>query len=204
MSNAIFPTPRSTGTLPGITWNITRAPIFATKIQQAVGGQRIAAAFQPYPIYRWTLEYEFLRAYDSYTEWQTLIGFFNARKGSYDTFLFNDPSDNTVTDQLIGSGTGSLTTFQLLRTLGGFSEPIYNVNSVPVIKLNGVVQVSGYTISSSGLVTFSVAPANGVTVTWTGTYYWRCAFDQDSTEFGMFANNFWQNKKVSFKSTLGA
>ncbi len=204
MSSSIFPT------LPGITWNITRAPKFATKVQQSVGGQTIAAAFQPYPIWRWQLEFEFLRTYGAFTEWQTLAGFFNSLLGAWDTFLYHDPEDYTVTAQLIGTGTGSLTTFQLGRTLGGYLfEPIYNTdttNQTVKIYKNGVLQTvtTNYTISASGLVTFTSAPANGLAITWTGDFYWRCRMESDSTEFGMFAQHFWQAKQLSFLSVLGA
>lgn len=210
MSSAVFPA------LPGLTWNITRTPQFSTKIQQAVGGRRIAAAFQPYPIRKWTLEYEFLRAYtpvggSPFTEWQTLEGFFNARQGSFDTFLFDDPEDDTATAMIFGTGNGSQTAFQLGRTLGGFFEFVYNVygatfSGAPAIYNNAVLQTAGvdYNLSASGVVTFTSAPAGGHSLTWTGTFRWRCAFEQDATEFNMFAQHFWAAKSVSFLSVLGA
>lgn len=204
MSQQVFPS------LPGITWNITRAPKFATKLQQAVGGQTIAAAFQPYPIWRWTLEFEFLRTYGAFAEWDTLAGFFNGLLGGWDTFLYHDPEDFTVTAQQIGVGDGADTTFQLGRTLGGYLfEPIYNTdttNQTVKVYKNGVLQTLGvdYTISATALVTFTVAPGVGVSVTWTGDYYWRCRMETDSTEFGMFAQNFWKAKQLSFVSVLGA
>jgi uncharacterized protein (TIGR02217 family) len=210
MSNAIFPS------LLGQTWNITRAPRFATKIQQAVGGRRITAAFQPYPIYRWSLEFEFLRTYtpagaSAFTEWQQLIGFFNSRQGAFDSFLYSDPEDNTVlaaSPQLIGTGNASTTTFQLGRALNaGLFEPIYNVDAriaAPKIYLNGVLQGGGYTISATGLVTFGAAPGVGVSVSWSGQFYWRCQFETDDTEFAMIVSGFWKNPKLAFVSLIGA
>jgi uncharacterized protein (TIGR02217 family) len=208
MSSAIFPS------LPGLQWGIRKRPKFRTKIQQAVGGRELRAAFQPYPIWRWRLSYEFLRTYTAasgtpYTELQSLLGFFLARQGAFDTFLYSDPSDKTVTLQSIGTGTGALTTFQLARTYGGFTEPIYNVDATsaaPLIYKNGVLQTltTDYTISSTGLVTFVVAPANGLAITWTGSYYWRVRFDGDDTEFSQFVENFWENHDLSFISVLGA
>ena len=209
MSNALFPFPRSTGALPGISWDITRAPAFATKTQQVVGGNEYAIAFQPYPIWHWTLTYDFLRTYtpqggSPFTEWQTLVGFFTARQGSFDTFLFDDPEDDTATAQLVGTGDGSNKVFQLGRTLGLF-EPIYNVQGTPTpqVFLNGTLQVSGYTISG-GTLTFTAAPGAGVLVTWTGKFYWRCRFEQDTTQFGMLASGFWDAKSITIRSVLGA
>lgn len=206
MSNALFPFPRSTGPLPGITWNLTRRPMFATKVQQAVGGQTIAAAFQPYPIWRWQLEYQFLRTYTPYAEWDLLVDFFNSRQGAFDTFLLDDPEDDSVTTMQFGTGTGSATQFQLGRTLnGGLFEPIYNLNGAPSIFVNGVLKTAGvdYNIAA-GLVTFTVAPAAAAALTWTGQYYWRCRFEQDSQEFAMLAQNFWSAKQVALISVLGA
>lgn len=201
MSNAIFPS------LPGITWNITRRPTFATKVQQAVGGETIAAAFQPYPIWRWQLQFQFLRTYGAYVEWQTLVDFFNSRQGAFDTFLYDDPEDDSVTAMQFGTGDGATTAFQLGRTLnGGLFEPIYNTHGAPQIYKSAVLLTVGvdYTISASGLVTFTVAPAAAAPLTWTGQYYWRCRFESDSADFGMFAQHFWEAKQLSFVSVLGA
>lgn len=204
MSNAIFPA------LPGLTWNITRTPKFSTKVQQAVGGSSIAAAFQPYPIWQWQLEYEFLRTYSPFSEWQTLAGFFNARLGGWDTFLYQDPEDANVAGQLIGIGNGTTRTFQIGRSLaGGLFEPLYNFDLVTAplqFFLNGLLQSGTYSFANNttGIVTFNTAPPAGVAITWTGYYYWRCRFAQDTTQFGMFAQHFWLAQAVSFFSVLGA
>jgi uncharacterized protein (TIGR02217 family) len=218
MSNAIFPLPRSSGSLPGISWNITRAPQFATKVQKAVGGAVTTYAFQPYPIYRWTLEYEFLRSYtpaggSPFTEWQTLEEFFKARQGAYDSFLFTDPDDTTAAATLFGTGDGTTTAFQLGRalTVGGFFEPVYNVYGAayagsPQIYKNAVLQASpaDYSLSASGLVTFTSPPALGLALTWTGTYRWRTRFADDLATFELFANGFWRNRQVALVSVLGS
>jgi hypothetical protein len=88
-------------------------------------------------------------------------------------------------------------------------EPVFDVNFVPAIPqifVDGVLKTQGtdYTISSAGLVTFTVAPAAGAALTWSGSYYWRVRFDLDQTEFNNFLNQLWEAKKVTLVSVKAA
>lgn len=203
MSNSVFP---SLTTTPGLAWSVLRAPSFLTKKQTSVGNVELAASFTPYPRWTWTLRYNVLRQATIqsvlYAEFETLAGFFLSRRGGYDSFLYDDPSDDSVSDMAFGTGDGSTTQFRLFRTLGGFAEPIYNVNAITNIKVAGVP--TGAYSQSGGLITFSGAPANGAALTWTGSYYWRARFTQDESQFEEFASQFWRNQSVSFKSVLGS
>ena len=49
------------------------------------------------------------------------MGFFNARKGSFDNFLFDDPTDDTASSQNFGTGDGVTANFQLTSTYGNGS-----------------------------------------------------------------------------------
>ncbi len=124
MGNAVFPT------LPGLKIEIDKAPRFSTKIQSAVSGKELRAAFSASPIWTFGLSYEFLRADNAHRELQTLIGFFLSRRGSWDSFLYFDPDDHEVSNEKIGTGDGVTRTFQLARSLGGFSESVANVASI--------------------------------------------------------------------------
>jgi hypothetical protein len=66
-------------------------------------------------------------------ELQTLGGFFLARQGSYDSFLYSDPTDNTVTKQTFAAGDDVTTAFTLARAWGGFIEPIGACAGSPTI-----------------------------------------------------------------------
>jgi uncharacterized protein (TIGR02217 family) len=205
VSNAVLPV------LPGLAWDNTTAPHFATKIQTSVGMSEVRAAFSPYPVRHYMLVHNFLRQYtpaggSPFTEMNTLYGFYCSRQGSFDSFLYDDPADDTVTLQQFGTGDGATVAFQLNRTRGGFNEPVYNTHSTPLIYINGVLKSTpaDYTINSSGLVTFTAAPGNGLPVQWTGTYYWRCRFDDDAIDFTEFANLFWSLKKLAFRTVLNA
>ena len=196
MSNAVFPT------LPGLAWNVMRRPRWSTVAKQSVSGREFRAAQFSYPIWEYELSYEVLRGSSALPEVQQLIAFFNARSGSYDTFLYTDPDDKSVTAQQFGVGDGSNKVFQLVRAYGGYIEPVYDVNGAPSIYVNGALKTltTDYTISSTGLVTFVTAPGVSMPVTWTGNFYWRCRFLQDEAEFNQFLYQLWELKRLTFKT----
>jgi uncharacterized protein (TIGR02217 family) len=195
MSQAVFPT------LPGLKFGVRRSPTFSTNIKTSVSGREYRAANMAAPRYHYRLAFEFLRDQRAgLDELRTLVGFFNARQGAFDSFLFADPDDYSVTTESFGTGNGSATAFQLYRTWSGYSESIYNLNSAPQIRKAGVLQTltTHYTISSTGLVTFVTAPANGAALTWTGTFYRRVRFKQDALDVEKFMRDLWELKQLEF------
>lgn len=190
MSNAVFPS------FTGLKWGSIKAPIWRNAARETPSMREYRTRFALYPRYLYKLSYEVLREKDGFTELQQLIGFFNLRNASFDTFLFTDPDDNAVVLQGFGVGNASTVAFQLAKAYGGFTEPVYDVNGTPSIYLNGVLQSSGYSISASGLVTFTTAPGAGVIVAWTGSYYFRVRFKEDSTEFAQFLYKLWEARRV--------
>lgn len=195
MGNSVFPT------LAGLMWDYTRTPVWSTMEKKAVSGRAYRSANYSYPLYRVKLAFEVLRQYGSYTELANLAGFYNARSGGFDSFLWTDPDDNVVTAQSFGTGTGAATKFQLVRTFGGFVEPVFDPVGSPSIYVSGVLKTltTDYTISN-GLVTFVSAPANGAPLTWTGAYYRRMRFVPDSAEFVKFMNGLWALKSIEMES----
>jgi uncharacterized protein (TIGR02217 family) len=201
MSNAIYPV------LPGLTWDVVKTPIFNTVIKKAVSGRETRVAYMEAPMYNFKLVYEYLRDDMNvqvpsipYNHLKLLMGFFLARQGSFDSFLFEDPTDNLATSQQFGTGTGSKTTFQLARTFGGgtgFLEPVMNINGTPTITGGSVAS-----ISNSGLVTFSSAPGNGAVLLWTGNYYFRCRFDTDTTDFQQLLQDYWTHGGLTLYGSL--
>ena len=192
MSDAIFPA------LPGLTWNIQRTPVWSSINQRGVSLMETNVALASYPLYQITLTYAYLWSTAAKAQLQTLVGFFNARNGAADTFLYTMPDDSSVTAQQFGTGDGSTKGFQLVRTFGSFDEPVKDVNGTPSVYVGGVLKTAGtdYTLSATGKVTFTSAPANAAALTWTGSYYWRCRFMQDSTDFNKFLRDLYEAKKV--------
>jgi uncharacterized protein (TIGR02217 family) len=194
MSNAVYPS------LPGLTFPIERTPEWATDVQTSASGRDFTRTLYTAPRYRYKLSYEFLRDSVAAQEFRTLLGAFNARMGQWDTWLFSDPDDSSVTAQVFGTGNGSNKVFQLERVLGGFAEAVYDLNGAPSIYVGGVLKTAGtdYTISSTGLVTFTSAPAAAASLTWTGSYYWRCRFLSDTLDFRKMMAGFWELASVEF------
>lgn len=189
MSDAVYPV------LPGLMWPIKRTPLWKTTVKTTPSGRVWRRSHMRYPRYRRALQYEFLRSAAALAEYQTLFGFFNARSGGGDSFLFLDNDDSAVVAQAFGVGTGSATQWQLIRSLGGFAEPVHDLVAAPQIYADGVLLASGYTLAA-GLITFSAAPAPGVVLTWSGSYYWRCCFEADEMPFEQFVNQFWKTGEV--------
>lgn len=203
MSNAVFPA------LPGRQWDISKTAVWSSIVQTSVSGMELRGSYFQYPLWHWTLKYDFLRADRGFTEFQTLAGFFNARQGSFDSFLYDDPSDDLIADvppyMTFGTGDGATVAFQLGRALGGVFEPIYNLNGTAKVYVNGTLKTAGsdYTLSAAGLVTFAAAPTAAAVIAWSGAYYWRVRFAASTAEFVEFANNFWKLGKLEFQSVKG-
>jgi uncharacterized protein (TIGR02217 family) len=200
MSTQVFPT------LIGQGWSVTKAPQFATRIQRSVSGRELRTADMPYPVWNFALTFSYLPTAD----FNTLLAFFLARQGSFDTFLYSDPTDNSVWAGYFGTGTGSQTVYQLERAIAGggsgndFFEPVTAPNALGAIYLNGVVQSpSGYSVDpASGLVTFASPPAPGLSITADFSFFFRCRFADDTSEFENFMHQLWQLKKLQFVSVL--
>lgn len=217
MSTPVFPA------LAGQGWSVHKSPNFSTLIADHVSGREVRAQLWQNP--RWDFELVF-NALDGTTtgqygglgasSLQTLMGFFLQAGGSAQNFLLYDATDYTVTNQAFGSGDGTTTAFQLLRTIGGFSESIFSPVTTtttlyfpggatasavaPVIKKAGsVVSPSAYSISN-GLVTFTTAPASGAALQWTGFYGFLCRFADDKLDFEQFMANLWKADSVKLKS----
>ena len=205
MSTAILPV------LPGVSYPVSRSPVFASTVQQNISGKETRIALQSFPRWKWELSYNILRSSAALAEYQALVGFFNSRLGSFDTFLYLDADDHSVTGQAIGSGNGSTTVFQLVRAFGGFVEPMLAPNIAGTINvyLNGTLQspstytVNGWGTSNSngpGSIVFNTAPANGVAITADFSYYWPCRMSADTLATSLMMNQFYEVKKFAFTS----
>ena len=108
-------------------------------------------------------------------EMQELISFFRARRGAAVAFRFRDPFDhssNRMTDvsgsadQPLGEGDGERTSFELVKHYGE-SEARRITRPVPGsvrVSIDGIEQVGGWSLDSSGVVSFAEPPATGAIV----------------------------------------
>ena len=108
-----------------------------------------------------------------------VVAFFEARHGRLHGFRYKDWADYksallsqaiTATDQQIGTGTGSLQTFQLAKRYTSGGQTWVRTIAKPVagtvhVALGVVEQMSGWTVdTATGVITFTTAPAGGVIV----------------------------------------
>lgn len=201
MSSQIYPT------LPGIKMDVTFRPVWKTLIKEAVSGRECRTGYMAYPNWEYVISYDFLRSASALAELQTLVGFFNQMRGDYDTFLFAVPEDSSATQTTFGLGDGTTKDFQLVKTFGGFTEPVYNIKAspAPVIRVDGVTKATpaDYSINGTGMVSFVNAPAQSAVLDWTGQYYIRVRFKKGSAEFERFMYQLWQLKKVELRGVKG-
>jgi uncharacterized protein (TIGR02217 family) len=184
-----------------------KRPQWATTLKRAYSGREVRAQAYSYPRWEFTFGWEIVRTSSAYLELQTLYGFLGSRLGNQTPFYYQDPDDNAVTAQGFGTGTGAQTVFQLYRTVGSgtiynYLEPVLVLRNYPSIYVNGTLQTltTNYTIGNNGVITFVTAPANGAVLTWSGSYLFLCAFDDDNIDPRQEFSAYWSIGKLNFHS----
>ena len=214
MTLPIFP---SQTLLPGLGYNVKWSPVYFNQSQKTMNGTSVDISLSPYPLYNFELTFPFLRAAPTKLELQTLMGIYAMSSGSLGRFLFQNPDDFSVTHTSAGYGQttmvgdGTTNAFTIARSIGTLPyvaapDPIGQVITVSGVYLNGVLQGSGFTISTTvpGLngITFSTAPGAGVTIGLDMTYYYYCKFSDDTNTFEKFLDQIWQIQSLKFMSCL--
>lgn len=201
MSSNLFPT------LPGLTFPVKREVTYKTVKDEALSGRMSAIPLQQYAVRQWTLPFSCLRDNLTPSELRTLHGFFNSVRGRWDSWLYLDPLYNTVTAEPFGIGDGTSTAFQLIATFknpGGPGGPdiIQNFAGFPQIFDNGG-NPGPYSLGPTGIINFTSPPIAGHPLTWSGQFYYRCHFLDDSMELSELMSRIWESKKgVSFRQRL--
>lgn len=196
MGNAVFPT------FPGLKWGRKKTAVWSTGTQKSASGREFRTAYYTYPQWRFSLSFEVLRTKASVNELEKLAGFFNARKGSSESFLYEDPADNAVTDQPVGNTVQGVARYQLVRSMGGFIEPVSAVKERPAVKVGGTALAYGrdYTVTDKGVLVFNTPQPPGRPITWTGGFYFRVRFTSDTVDFENVLGSLWAAKKIEFTS----
>jgi uncharacterized protein (TIGR02217 family) len=192
-------------------------PSFRNVIQEAISGneQRFA---------QWTncrgvgnLSYGLLTSSDPLGDFRAILAMFRAHTGSMNPWRFRDWSDYTATDEIFGTGDGAKTSFQLTMTydpsqiLLGSPGSLFYVRSIalldgaPTIEIDGVTKtvITDYTISASGVVTFTSAPANGKQLTWSGMFDVPVRFDTDQLPVVMNESDLAAISNIPIKEVIG-
>ena len=200
-----MPTPPSFPTLAGQGWSVHKKPTFNTIVAAATSGREVRDSLWQYPLWEFELVFDGLDSSSSSypglgaQSLQSLMGLFLQSGGQFGTFLYTDPTDNSVVDQGIATGDGSTATFTMGRSLGGFTEPVGWVTSIANVKLNGT-GTSAYTLTTPNSLVFNSPPGAGVVITSSFSYAFNCRFLDDSEDFEQFMQNLWTVESLKFRS----
>jgi uncharacterized protein (TIGR02217 family) len=211
----IFPT------LFPLTWSVHKTPSFTSTSTVAISGRETQLIRALYPRWEFVLSYSgdsWLRdetqnitpdgSLSGFLELQDISGLFTACLGSYGEFYYSDPDDNSRAGVGLGDGNGTTTTFPIIYTWGTgpfmpqFYAPVGGIQSIQAVYLNGVPQsASTYGVDSTNtMLVFTTPPGLGVAITIDFTFYFRCRFLEDMSNYSQWARNLWENKDVKFKS----
>lgn len=166
---------------PDISYGSSGGPLYATDIVITAGGheQRNIQWEQA------RARYNVAHGVKTKAQLEQLIAFFRARKGRAYGFRFKDWTDYQCSGQSLGVGDGTRTLFQIIKRYESGDASEVRVIRKPVagtvmIKANGVAVSSGVSVSTvTGLVTFVVPPAEGVSITASAEFDVPVRFDTD-------------------------
>lgn len=176
----------------GFGWN--GGPEFNTRIQTLLNGRERRNADWANGRHRYTLPFLNLGR----EEYRSVRQVFEVAMGMLHAFLYFDPLDNEASNELIGVSDGIRTEYQLskLSTLDGVNYPrqvraLFVPNpdgsastATPVVTVNG--SPTAVTVDyERGLIFFSVAPANGAVIRWSGQFSVWVRFNQDWLPFSI-------------------
>lgn len=146
--------------LPGLSIEVKKKPAFTTQIAKSASGVEIRNKLQEYPSWDIEMSYEFLEDRSgAESSLKTITGFFLARGGSYESFLFKDPDDYLVVNGWCGEPDGVTTVFYFNRTIGAFHERIGQVDTANNIKLYLTVEEAHTVPATPGPYTVTVTNA---------------------------------------------
>ncbi len=128
-----------------------------------------------------------------------VVAFFEERRGRLHAFRWKDHADfkscapqNGVspTDQIVGTGDGAMAGFQLVKNYGSGLRNYTRAITKPVAgsvvaAVNGII-TTGFTVNTTtGIITFSVAPSIGQTVTAGFAFDVPVRFDTDQLSINL-------------------
>lgn len=113
----------------------------------------------------------------SRADMQAVLAFFEERRGRLHGFLWRDGLDHSSggtvpapIDQIIGTGDGVRTQFQLIKRYGAAFDPYHRIIAKPVagsvrVAVNGSEMLSGWSVDvNTGVIGFTLAPALGAEI----------------------------------------
>lgn len=165
---------------PQISYGSSGGPEFSTDIVETFGGHEQRNINWSQARGAWNVAH----GVKNESQYSALLAFFRARYGRAIGFRFKDWSDYNAIGQIIGTGNGVKTEFQLVKSYISsitVDRPIKKpVSGTVQIFFDGVSQPSGWSVNTAtGVVTFLSAPGNGVIVSANFEFDVPARFDTD-------------------------
>jgi len=96
-------------------------------------------------------------------EFNSLTSLFFVVEGNVHTFNLVDPNDNLIENEIVAVADGVQTEFSIFKTYSLQSRSFKRlIQQVSLTDLN--ITPAGYAISSTGKITYAVAPTNGTNI----------------------------------------
>ncbi len=113
-----------------------------------------------------------------------LIAFFEARGGRLHGFRFRDPLGHAATGEVLGTGDGEMTGFQLVKRVGDMARMISKpVGGTVRVFIDGVEVATGWQLDElTGLISFDTPPGTGEVITADFEFDVPVRFDTDRLE----------------------
>ncbi len=169
---------------PDISYGAAGGPGYSTSVVATVSGHEKRNANWAEARGKWNVAHGLKRR----DQVAALIAFFRARKGRAHGFRFKDWTDFQALAQPLGIGDGANTEFQLVKHYASGGALESRVITKPVdgsvtVYTDGVEQSSGVSVdTTTGIVTFAVAPVDGAVVTADFEFDVPARFDTDEME----------------------
>jgi hypothetical protein len=205
-----------------VPWSLVKSgfkksPVFRTDVQEATAGRgNSAVSYNPFARWAFALDLSYISgAENQESVLQDFLSCFLECNGRAGRFLFTDPNDNRVeqTEGILMNvtagaavpfgmvGDGSSTQFRFGRRIGRARDLLQNVTGYQVY-VNGTL--TDVTVSDTGVVIFSTAPADGAMLSWDGDFRYLCRFSDDRVSdlarVNKNADGFLWSATVSFES----
>lgn len=164
-------------------------PRYSTEIITTDGGWEVRNSRWSYPLHRF--EFNLSPNARDAVDFVAFRDLFYAAGGAHETFLFRHWADYFGDDELIGTGNGAETEFQLVRNYTrGITNRTRKITrpeqGTVIIRVDGVVRTEGvhYTVDyDTGLVTFGVAPLLNQIIRADFEFDVPVRFEDDEVEF---------------------
>lgn len=226
MSNIVFQRPR------GTAWEFRWTDKHSNLIQSAAApGFETRISLGPDPLRTLELNYAILLAGAKGGTRDQLVGFFNLRRGDFDSFLIDlgaltsNPADSSIVGQILDvdyNGYAPITLTRYVSAAESWQENVYelagvngNPGTAPVLRLDDEVLVSGtdydfmgpgFSISGRtfpGLMVIITRALGSPRGIVTADFSWlyRVRFEQPEQEYEMFHHLLWKAQKISVVTT---